>query len=266
MLRRLEDPRLASPSHLILVHGFDYPPEGAVRDLVCERIGRVAEALEMSLVEVETNLRRLNDPYVPWGGLQHGSLLAAVGLSMSAGFGRVLIPATNTYDTLYAWGTHPFTDPLWSTEVTGFIHDGPEATRVEKVAWQIARSNLALEHLRVCFENPAEAYNCSRCGKCQRTMIALQLAGALERAKTFRGEPDPALLSGIDTSDPAVNVQTRWALEELECRGLDPEIRRVLRDSLRPRPRNLARTARRRAGPSLRMSRDRHLPWARLSR
>jgi hypothetical protein len=43
---------------------------------------------------------------------------------------------------------------------------------------------VALQALRVCFEAQSDE-NCGRCGKCQRTMLVLDLCGALERCETF---------------------------------------------------------------------------------
>ena len=74
--------------------------------------------------------------------------------------------------------SHPALDPLWSTEAVEVVHDGAETRRVDKVA-ALAASPLALRYLRVCWENRGGAYNCGRCGKCMRTMVDLDLAGAL---------------------------------------------------------------------------------------
>ena len=84
-------------------------------------------------------------------------------------------------------------------ETTTFIHDGTEATRLKKVISQIARSPLALEHLRVCFANEKSAYNCGQCDKCLRTMINLYVAGVLEQSSTFPHHIDPDLVAAIPT-------------------------------------------------------------------
>jgi hypothetical protein len=78
-----------------------------------------------------------------------GAALASVGLLFQHLFHKVLIPATFSYSDLPPWGSHPLLDPLWSTEVTDFEHDGAEAMRVDKAAY-VSRHETAMTWLRVC--------------------------------------------------------------------------------------------------------------------
>ena len=52
-------------------------------------------------------------------------------------------------------------DPLWSTELMDFEHDGCEATRPEKAAY-VSEHELPMKWLRVCLKNPNGMYNCGR--------------------------------------------------------------------------------------------------------
>jgi len=161
---------------LVYVHGFDIGlTSESLRALVGERLGEAAANLGMGLVEVVTNLRRYSDLFVPWQ-LYHGAALAGVALLLKQHFRRFYIPATLTFANLAPLGSHPLVDRLWSTEDLEIVHDGCEATRDEKLE-RIGRYPELLEHLRVCLANGEGIYNCGRCEKCLRTMVALRLTG-----------------------------------------------------------------------------------------
>jgi hypothetical protein len=170
---------------LIFVHGFDIRLDRvALRDRVAGAVRDLAARLERPLIEVETNLRDFSNRYARWAPEYFGSALASVGLLLSPQFRKIYIPGSVTYAELLPWGSHPMVDTLWRTEETELVHDGCEATRVEKVGF-IASHEVALGSLRVCWENRDGAYNCGRCEKCLRTMISLRAVGALDRCATF---------------------------------------------------------------------------------
>src|SRR5262249_54154050 len=141
--------------------------------LVLESSHEVAQALSREVLPVTTNIRDFTDAHVDWG-IYHGAALASVALALQPMFRQMHIASTRAYDRLIPWGSHPLLDPLWSTESLALSHDGCEARRLEKVQL-IAGSPIALSTLRVCWENPDNAYNCGRCEKCLRTMIALHI-------------------------------------------------------------------------------------------
>jgi len=118
--------------------------------------------------------------------IHHGSALTSIALALSPLFKRSLVSAGQPPELrLTPWGSHPQLDPLWGTEGVEIVHAGGEVYRTEKIASHIARSELALRTLRVCFEVEHQPRNCGRCRKCLQTMIALHGAGALERCSTF---------------------------------------------------------------------------------
>lgn len=181
-------------THLLLVRGFDIGNDNdALWEETTRRAQRVADTMEKRLLTIATNLRdvadkrrcswgrRHNGDF--WGQALHGAALAAVGLTTQHVLGRLIIGATHTYRLLTGWGSHPMLDPLWSTERLTFEHDGCEADRVSKIK-RVAHSQLALDNLRVCYMN-TNAVNCCRCEKCLRTMMTLQLSGALDRTPSF---------------------------------------------------------------------------------
>lgn len=170
---------------LVYVHGFDVKlGNHGLRKKVADALHAFAAQTGKQVIEVETNLRDLTDPYGEWGERVHGTALGSIALLLDGALERIFVPSTNSFAELFPWGSHPLVDPLWSNETIEIIHDGCEASRFEKVA-AIADDDGALSTLRVCWENRDGAYNCGRCEKCLRTMVALETLGALEKCPTF---------------------------------------------------------------------------------
>lgn len=133
---------------------------------------RFASARGKKLIAIESNLRRFCHPRgVAWT-VYNGAGLASIGLALS--LRKVYIASSHTYSELFAWGSHPLTDALWSTEGVTFVHDGSEATRTQKVR-RLGGDPEALAVLRVCWQD--DGYNCGTCEKCIRTMTTLRLLG-----------------------------------------------------------------------------------------
>lgn len=251
VLRALDDPRWSDPTHLIFCAGLDVPLRSTqLLGQIGSNLERIAEDLGLSFVSMATNLRQITDPHADWGRLQHGALLAALGLTLSPSLGRILIPATNTYDTLFPWGSHPVVDPLWSSGATEFLHDGCEASRMEKILWRVAGSKPVLSGLRVCYKNPDEAYNCGECEKCVRTMVALEVAGVLKDCPTFERELTAEAVRRIDTSDAQAYRHAMDNLRAMKEAGVAPDLQEALSHALKRRRRlgPLAERGLRRAG------------------
>ncbi len=232
-------------THLVFVHGFDISLDDfSLRARVSKSLREVAAKLQKPLIEVETNLREFSDSYVTWD-FQHGAALASVGLLLSPRFRRMYIAASRSYADLIPLGSHPLLDPLWSTEQTEIVHDGCEATRVEKAA-EIASDDTAVRYLRVCWENRGGAYNCGQCEKCLRTMACLRTVGVLERCLAFDRPLDLGALASVEVKE-IYRAHLERNLEVLERSGADPELARALRDCLSGRqhrgPRGFARRA-----------------------
>ena len=202
---------------LIYLQGFDIGLEHtAMRTQVDPHVRQAASELGIPLIEVKTDFHTSFSNHFAgeswarwWGEYYHGSVLACVALLLGRQFERVYIPSSHTYAELMPWGSHPLTDPLWSTETTEIVHDGCEATRVEKVR-AIAASDTVLRHLHVCGGNKEAAFNCGKCEKCLRTMVNLYLAGALDRCEVLPKALDESLLAMISIP----NASTRAFIEE----------------------------------------------------
>lgn len=169
---------------LLCIWGFDIPLKNAdaffrMRDV----LKSAAQHLGKELIDVATNMRETRWLMSGYGPLSHGAALASVGLALEERYSKILIPGTHAYDNLMPNGSHPLTDPLFSTSRTRIIHDGAGFDRVEKTEF-VAKSEIARRSLRVCWESHTDK-NCQSCNKCYRTMMTLMLLGALEQCSTF---------------------------------------------------------------------------------
>jgi hypothetical protein len=171
--------------HLLFVHGFDIRLDDHVRMASFERMFRdVAHARGKRPIVVRTNLRE--HPIfatVNWERT-HGAALAAVGGVLSPSIGTLIVPSSYRYVVLRPWGSHPGTDPMWSTSRTSIVHEEALFSREDKVG-RIADSPIVWNHLRVCWENRVPSGNCSNCQKCLRTMTGISGFGSLERFTVF---------------------------------------------------------------------------------
>ena len=178
---------------LVYVHGFDVKlSDSKLRAQVSDMLHRVGEAFGKEVIEVETNLRDFSDFHVDWGQY-HGAGLATVALSLQDRVDHIHIASSLPYNNLKPWGSSPVLDPLWSTGKLEIIHDGCEADRLAKCE-VVSQSETALSHLRVCWENRNNAYNCGRCEKCLRSMVQLLATDGLDRCTRFEQPLDPARL------------------------------------------------------------------------
>jgi len=220
-------------THLIFVRGFDIKrDEQEVDGSVLPAIRAVAAQMNKTLVEVSTNIREFSDPIVEWALDYHGTALAAVALLLAPTLNKVYVAASHAEGDTFRWGSHLFLDPLYSTETLSLIHDGANATRVEKVA-AIADDRVVQQTLRVC--NKAGAYNCGRCEKCLRTMINLRVAGALEKIATFdrRLRLNEVRLIHVRDENKASYVSEN--LTALRAKGVDDDLASALNDALNHR-------------------------------
>ena len=146
----------------------------------------VAEARRLS---IESNLRDFYGPEVDlmvgigwWGKVQHGMGLLGVcaPLSYKCGFNTLLIASSNTSEVDFGWGSHPRLDQQVRWAGLRVLHDGYHLRRTDKVANVVGFAEASGEKvkLRVCYSEHRTGYNCSRCTKCQRTMLAFLLEDA----------------------------------------------------------------------------------------
>lgn len=247
-------PRSMGIDDLLFIRGFDLPRSNRTAlDTVSDRLGTVADALGKRLVVVEMNLRETRFAEANWSGLTHAAALAAAGLTLERGYGTLLIPSSAGYRDLRSWGSHPLTDPLFSTSGTDVLHDGPAFMRVEKTEY-VTGSEVALAALRVCWKSET-GDNCGHCNNCYRTMLTLELLGALDRCATFdRGDLDLRQARRIYCSRSFDVRQFGYIRDLAETRGRS-DIASAIRASLRGSARLTDRITR------VRALRDRRVAW-----
>lgn len=234
-------------THLIFIHGFDidlFNEDLAERTLVAMR--KSAAELGKQLIEVRTDVRSwLDRNDVDWGPEGFGPLLAHVGLALANVVSKIYIPASHTFDDMKPNGSHPDLDPLWSSDAVSFVHDGVEATRAAKIKLFVD-SDAAMRHLRVCWWNGNNDYNCGECEKCVRTMLNLYIAGGLERCATL---PDRVSTDVIDRLyfNESAKIFAAENLNDLRASdiddpGLEAALERILARSEFQNQLNIART------------------------
>lgn len=175
----------AEITHLIFVHGCDIRLEQTeFRALVSARLRETAATFGKILIEVETNLLEFSDRFGHWGYHYHGAGLAAIAHLLGDTIRKIHIASSGNYKEMEPWGSHMLTDKLWSSPLVSVHYDCLEFTRTEKLV-RLAGNKTACDHLRVCWENQKELYNCCRCEKCLRTMVILEIRGALEGCRAF---------------------------------------------------------------------------------
>jgi hypothetical protein len=171
---------------LIYVRGFDITYENqAAYDWSLSHLQDVIRESGLDIIflaygELERNYYRDS---VEWGLLAHGAVLVSTGLAMEKHFKQIIIPSGVTHEQLVPWGSHPETDPLFSTSTLKIIHDSNDVSRTEKTL-AVANRTWALNGLRVCGRVDLTG-NCGKCGKCLRTMVTLDVYGKLHDALTF---------------------------------------------------------------------------------
>src|SRR5688500_14294828 len=201
--RALAAPAERAPiDDLITVWGFDVPLDRAVAFArLRDRHRAVAGELGMHLIDVATNLRSTRWREAQWSYLAHGAGLACIALFLEQRFHTAYIAGSVAYRDLHSWGSHPATDPLFSTSQTAIVYDAIAYLRTEKIE-SLATCAPALRALRVCYESESDE-NCGECNKCQRTMLALDICGALARCDAFpRKTVDLRQVARFDCSQP----------------------------------------------------------------
>jgi hypothetical protein len=214
-------------THLIFAFGIDsiYGYDRRYLDRVSSMIRDAAHETGKRAIILETNMRR--EFARPDWTLHQGSALISTGLALAPLLGRCFVSASLPATALRPWGSHPLLDKLWSTEKLEIVHEGAEAYRQEKIASHIARSELALRTLRVCFESEQQPKNCGRCRKCLQTMIALHGAGALDRCSTFMTPLDVGRVRWMSAAER--RHRTERLLDVLGDSPFDRRLARALR-------------------------------------
>lgn len=179
------DPHPSSAvSAALFVHGFDIALENEQAYLEAyASYAQLFSELGLDLLSARTNAQHFTPP-LNWG-VFHGAPLVGVAHALGPKLGRFYVPASHTYNDLVPWGSDPRVDHLLSSETLQVVHDGASATRTAKTE-AICRWPATFGRLRVCGpRSVGSPVNCGRCEKCLRTMVTLDMMGALALQTSF---------------------------------------------------------------------------------
>jgi hypothetical protein len=210
----------AKVDELLYVHGFEARVEDErLLALVLPQVRAAASELGKPLRLAETNWRSVIEPLTSHGYFVSMPMLFAVAHLMGSNLARLVVPGT--HDPFFA-SEDPSSVPsyvgLWGTEALEIVEHG-HVPRLEKVR-RLTESDVAMHHLRVCWNRTGLAYNCGQCGKCLRTRVHLQFAGAEGRCRTL---PPRLELDEIRSARPERAINLGYIDEniaEAESRGL----------------------------------------------
>lgn len=211
---------------LILLRGIDMQLNNEELWVAALASGqRLAAHWGIPFAAVATNVRFLGYHYgFKWSRQFQGAGLTSV--AHLTPFSEALIAASHDLEEMPVGASHPDLDPLWSSSTVQMVHDGA-VRRTDKLR-ALVKEPAVLEVLRVCWHD--SGYNCCRCEKCVRTMVALRLLKA--PMPTFPEPLDLSRLSALRT-DQGGRIDYLRELDDLERELPDPEIRRALDKLLR---------------------------------
>lgn len=158
---------------LVLVLGFDIDGPNDDWDERIARHQQFADAMGKRLIPIKTNAREFCVSRKICWNFGHGLFLPS--LAPMLGLSTLYVPSSHTYAELFPWGSHPLTDPMWSTAVNKIVHCGAGYSRANKVR-ALCSEQAVLDNIQVCRRSNSE--NCGACPKCVRTMVALHMLGA----------------------------------------------------------------------------------------
>ena len=190
VLARYHVSRSVPPSlrltHLLYNNVGSHGPGDRGRELFEKRLGLMrsgARTIGLPLVDVDSNV----DDFHTSTGMafqpSHTLRNAAVAHLLSGGIGRFFYAASVPYEDVGAKPTFDsaFADPLLLPFVsTRSLTLQPAGTEMDRSGKTAVAAGLphSYQHLDVCVES-TDGTNCSRCWKCRRTMLTLDLAGQL---------------------------------------------------------------------------------------
>jgi hypothetical protein len=174
-------------SHALMINGFD--ADSKLEDpqafqAIADAQQVLMERARTDLVLCASNFKAFTDPVIFKNTF--GAEVTAPALALGRLFSVLYIPSGTEFNDFLRDGSHTMMDHLLSSEGLEVIHDAVDVNRLQKAS-AITHWPQVQHALRVCFYRTGidietgAVTNCCRCEKCIRTMIALELAGALNR-------------------------------------------------------------------------------------
>ncbi len=224
-------------SHCLMINGFD-PDADLANTGSFLRIQRLYEPmmrrLGLELVVARTNLLQFLGLSIQKQAF--AAFVTAPALVLGGLFSRYYVPSSYKFTLLgrFPDGSHPMFDHLLGTETMEIIHDGGHLTRVAKTV-EISRWPETFDLLRVCFkatgvqEQRDAIANCCTCEKCLRTMMTLDIAGALENYRCFANPLRGSNIRATDYGYPGTRVFAQEILEYAKQEGRKDIVRNLRR-------------------------------------
>jgi hypothetical protein len=202
----------------LLIDGIEYREESPeLFDQISSTLDAAVEHRGLRLVRVRTNVKAFGRALgAKWSESLGGAIASTV---HAAGFAEYHVAASNSWENLRPYGSHPLTDPLWSSATVRIDHHGAELRRIDKIRYLGTVPDL-LKLVRVCFQG--SDYNCGRCQKCLMTMAGFRALGIsspalprLDDATLLRQvvvehdgdlvDWEELLVPGLEKTDPALH-------------------------------------------------------------
>lgn len=151
----------------------------------------VAKEAGINLIPIYTNIYRHirdleDDNYTFWRYYFGGAALAAIAHAFTPRLNLVYIASTSEIEHIEPWGSHPLTDPNYSSYDLQIKYDSVYFSRLDKTKL-VADWDFAIQNLRVC-DNPilpTGYLNCGYCAKCNVTIATLIALNALDKTNVF---------------------------------------------------------------------------------
>lgn len=173
---------------------------------------------------LRTDLRALRPDGRFWTRRYHGAMLAALAHFASGRYGRFYIASSVYHSLAQPWGSHPITDPLWSSFHMAVRNHGAEASKADKVQ-ALSGWPQGLRQVHVCVNKRADGRNCGRCRKCMVIKLYLLAFGADQALAAFDyPEVTVADVEALDASRGWIRVQSLEILERVAATGIRNEL------------------------------------------
>ncbi len=185
-------------SHGLLIAGADYPTADTPGYIeLREIVGEIARQVGLSLVEVETDLRKFDYDWSFLHGLNLGMCLSY--LSSRFGTGAIAMDNTLAQDLVrHPWGNTGALAQAMSRPSFPILGMGGNTDRVQKIR-RIADfgGEKLLRALSVCWENTDRGTNCGHCVKCIQTRLNFVCAGVPEELAFETDQPLESLIGKL---------------------------------------------------------------------
>ena len=186
-------------SHLVYIQGYELTLDKDPDSASLPRLQSVARELGKELIVVKTNALSVYRTLKIQRLLVCGAFMATIAHLL--GPRRYYVPSSAPLSKLSNEGSHPLTDPRWSSEEVEIVYDVTNYDRIEKMR-RVDEFGY-MSGVLVCSRNFQD--NCCRCIKCVRTMIGIELQGL--SSTSFRQKLTPSLIRSLSPLDGQVDKE-----------------------------------------------------------